>query len=138
MCDWPPFILGEEDAPLSSGLTNKQKLDSKNAYTLIIRKTMGSDVEMLLKKDSCPLGDAKLAFNIIKDYFISNTQAAKNAANKRFFNSTMANTRTNLVTWGAKVQHLANALEETTGHPLTPSMILTCYLEGLLPDFKPR
>jgi hypothetical protein len=137
MCNWPDDIMGDGVRPALTDMTNKQKLNRKNAYTLIIRKTLGSDVEMLLKFDSCPLGDAKSAFNIVKDYYISTTQAAKNKANRQFFNSTMANSHTNIVTWSSYVQTMAADLKETTGDPLTPGMILTCYLEGLLVDFKP-
>ena len=138
-CEWHDSYLNPTvAAPLTeaAGLTHKYGLDKRNAYTLIMDKTDGSEVEMLLKIESCDLGDAANAFKIIREYYMSRTQSSKNKAHRTFYNATMESTHTNIVTWSAKVLLLAADLEEVTEVVVPEESKLSVLLGGLLPEFE--
>ena len=59
--EWPAFIL-DVAVPEPANLTDKETVDKKNAYMLIVNKCQGHQVAHTMEPPGVPLGDAKAAY----------------------------------------------------------------------------
>ena len=132
---WHPSVLDETKAvPAPSSRTDKYKADVNNAYKLIRVKTDGHAVENIL--ESGDMGDARAAWLAVQRHFVRPTAGGKSAASKKFHNSSMETTNSDLLEWGSTVHRNANDLKSVGGLADEDAMI-TCFLDGLLPEFEP-
>ena len=133
---WPSYILSSDPAAaVLQNPTQKQELDARNAYLVLMNKTQGHTVENLL--EACPQGDARQAYLIVHRFFHRNSQTGRTTSYKDFYGATMATTDTNIVEWIATVPRLAKILEQAGGQAANEGAQLSVLLDGLLPEFEP-
>jgi hypothetical protein len=113
-------------------LTLKNKLDTKNAYTIIMAKCEGHTVAYTL--DDGAMGDARGTYKLLHDYFYRPTQAGKSSAFSSFYSMSMANTDTTLAAYLSMVaSRSANVRQH--GTEVDHATMITRILDGLLPEF---
>ena len=125
--EWPAFIL-DVAVPEPANLTDKETVDKKNAYMLIVNKCQGHQVAHTMEPPGVPLGDAKAAYRALFDFHHRSTNAGRGEATRNFYNVTMANSNTNVVEYIALVPRKGGAP--------APADQLSVLLGGLLPEFK--
>ena len=129
---WHPSILDPATAAPAVP-TAKEVADTDNAYGLLMKKCDGHAFEAIL--EGVPIGDAKAAYASLHNFIYPPTQGGKQHDTNAFYNSTMANTGTNIVEWTALVPRNANVLVER-GTSCDDDAKLTRLLTGLLPEFN--
>ena len=113
-------------------LTLKNKLDTKNAYTIIMAKCEGHTVAYTL--DDGAMGDARGTYKLLHDYFYRPTQAGKSSAFSSFYSMSMANTDTTIAAYMSLVaSRSANVRQH--GSEVDHATMITRILDGLLPEF---
>ena len=99
-----PNLTAEERAQLDGdtvlGLT--VLLHIRNANSFIQQCCDGHQVSFLL--DGIEKANARASLDTIRQFFVPRTPAGLTAANQKFNNSTMANTKTNIIEWIAEVR----------------------------------
>ena len=113
--EWPPHILSDSVPDLTPAERNALDQDTveglrkilhiRNAYDIITAKCDGHQVEGLL--ETCTRSHARMAVNIIREFFHPTDNAGKRLAYATFVNATMANTHTTIVEWVALVRQYA-------------------------------
>lgn len=150
-CEWSPWILDvrlpadqvpgdarrnvrdeDNNNVVVPAITAKERLDVKNAFTIITSKCEGHDVANSL--EGCAMGDAPGAYRTVHEYFYRPTQAGKQAAFKMFYSMTMANTDTSINAYLALVQRRAKVVR-MSGTEVGEEAVITVILNGLLPEF---
>jgi hypothetical protein len=129
--EWSPHIL-DTQVPRPTELSQKDKMDERNAYLIIMKKTDGHMVSSILEEIT--KGDAKGAFKALHNFFYNNPQAGKETAIRTFQSATMENTDTNVVDYIALVRRRDKILCEAGGQADADAQ-LTVLLDGLLPEF---
>ena len=104
---WADWVI-DPNHPEPANLTQKEAVDKKNAYMLIINKCQGSQVAHAMA--SVQVGNSKAAYQCFFDFFHRATHAGRAEATKTFYNATMANTDTNIIQWPAYVFRTAKIL----------------------------
>ncbi len=140
---WPSHILSDSDADLTDAERNaldedtveglKAILHIRNAFVTITSKCDGHQVEGLL--ETCPDSRARMAVDIIREYFHPKSTAGRRLAYSTFVNASMANTHTTLIEWVALVRRHAINLRQVGGQA-DDDAELSVILNGLLPEFK--
>jgi hypothetical protein len=134
--DWPQWLLDKEIAmPTANRLTTKEIIDNKNAYALVMDKAKGHLVYKTLEPPAVALGDAKLAYYKLDQYFNRTSIAGRGKATREFYTITMENTATNIVQWLALVPQRRIKLL-SAGGTATESDSLNQMLIGLLVEFN--
>ena len=123
---WPDFILDlNADIPDPSMLSAKDTCDIKNAYVAITNKVNGHAVCDSL--DDIELGDARAVYKAVHDHFFRPTTAGRQAAAKKLYSMSMANTDTNLAQFMALITRNAKVVRHN-GTPVDDdTLILTVF-----------
>jgi hypothetical protein len=114
-------------------LTLKNKLDTNNAYTIIMTKCEDHAVAYTL--EDAEMGDARGAYKLLHDYFYRPTQAGKSATFSSFFSMSMANTDTTIAAYLSLVSRRAINVRQH-GTNVDQATMITRILDGLLPEFE--
>ena len=146
--NWPKFIMTTTPKTVADltatellALDNqgqqgcKDLCNIKNAYLVITAKCTGHTVSNLMSATSCPDGAARVAMDIVREFFFPGTTAGKSNAYITFFSSTMESTRVNVVEWINLVNQNAQDLRDSGGQA-DESAELAVLQKGLLPEFK--
>lgn len=150
---WPKFIMTEDPQAVPDlTVTELEALDGgggsggvagykalcniKNAYLVITANCAGHTVSNLMNATSCPDGAARVAMDIVREFFFPDTTAGKSNAYINFFSSNMETTRVNVVEWISLVHQNAQDLRDSGGQA-DESAELAVLQKGLLPEFKP-
>ena len=130
---WSPYMLDlQTPRPAEGDLTEKERLDERNAYLTIMAKTDGHTVSSVL--EHFPPGDAKGVFKALHEFFHNDSQAGSAKALRDFHSITMDNTNSNVVEWIAAVPRAAKAVQESGGQADGGAQ-LNVMLDGLSHQF---
>jgi hypothetical protein len=129
--EWPPHIL-DIQLPRPLELSDKERMDERNAYLIIMAKTDGHMVASIL--ENITQGDAKGVYKALHELFYNDSQAGKGAAMKSFHLATMGSTDLNVVEYTAQISRLAKIVRESGGQADEGAQ-LSVLLDGLLPEF---
>jgi hypothetical protein len=130
---WSSYILDlQTSRPAEADLTEKERLDERNAYLTFMAKTDGHTVSSVL--EHFPNGDAKGVFKALHEFFNNDSQAGRAKALRDFHRITIDNTESNVVEWLAVVPRAAKAVQESGGQADSGAQ-LNVLLDGLSPQF---
>ena len=142
---WPDHIA-PDDFSATPNLTAEQRaqldgdtvlgltvlLHIRNANSFIQQCCDGHQVSFLL--DGIEKANARASLDTIRQFFVPRTPAGLTAANQRFNNSTMANTKTNIIEWIAEVRINAQDLRDAGGD-VSDAVQKSVLMAGLLQEF---
>jgi hypothetical protein len=135
---WHAAVLNDDvKEPTEESEKIKFDHDLSNAYELIRAKSRDSQVESLLGKIYCDIGDATKAYGIVKNYHIDKTTGGVQDAQFKFYSSSMEKSGMDVVHWCAAVLSMAADLKEVTELEINDKSCLSVMVRGLLPEFMP-
>jgi len=93
--NWADYILGSPiPLPAANNQTAEEVCNLKNAFLVITTSCAGHEIND--KLNDCPMGDARRAFQIVRESVYRPTAAGRQLANKNFYNMSMAVTDTTI------------------------------------------
>ena len=130
---WPKWILGIDppnDADPSTW-TEKEVLDSANAYNILMNKTKGTHVALDLAPPDLPIGDARAGYNIVEQYYCRTTPAGERDANKALLSSSMKVDNTDIIEFVANLRARRQRVKQMGGR-VDDKMMRSILCDGLI------
>ena len=133
--DWDPGLLDldvEDHAWNEVTEDDEMEQDRKNIFMLLCSST-GEHSHLL---DSCPIGNAQVAWKTLTDHFSGDSAADNSAANDEFHDSNQEREGVNVSIFCTMIQNRAIVLISKGGKAGNKEMV-NVLMKGLLPEFEP-